>query len=68
MNTNWIPYQPKRHREKEFYDIKLRNGDIVECCYPNGESWYPFKPGKYWDTIKDYRVVEIRLCKHPLEK
>jgi hypothetical protein len=69
MNPNpWLDYQPKREREKEFYDIELRDGTIVPSCYPNGIHWNPWTRGnpdaKYRKPIADYRVVKIRLT-HP---
>lgn len=68
----WIEYQPARERDKEFYDIELRDGTICFCCYPNGVHWNPFIfDGKYTvpknagkGPIADYRVVRIRRT-HP---
>lgn len=68
----WIPYQPKREREKEFYDIMLRNGAIVECCWPNGvhftqiDGEFTRKAGK--GPYADYRVTHIRRCVHPMNR
>jgi hypothetical protein len=64
----WTPYQPRRNREKEFYDIKLRDGTVIGCCWPNGTHWHPTngvpkKAGK--GPIADYRVIEIRRCNPP---
>lgn len=67
----WIEYQPTRERDKEIYDIELRDGTIVRGCYPNGVHWNPIyshlypvpkKAGK--GPIADYRVVRIRRT-HP---
>jgi hypothetical protein len=68
----WVDYQPLRQREKEFYDIELRDGTIVMCCYPNGVHWNPWIFGDRYKvpkaagkrSIPDYRVVRIRLT-HP---
>jgi hypothetical protein len=60
--NDWIDYQPRRNRDKEFYDIMLRDGTILHCCYPNGVGWYP-ATGK---RIADYRVIKIRRCPHPI--
>lgn len=67
----WIEYQPRRQRDKEFYDIELRDGTIVFNCYPNGIHWnpwifdrvYPKKTAKIIGKgpVADYRVVRIRL-------
>ena len=38
----WNEYQPSHERDKEFYDIELRDGTIVFCCYPNGIHWNPW--------------------------
>jgi len=68
--SDWIPYQPRRAREKEFYDIKLRDGEIVECCWPNGIGWYPMHPEKRSKhcRIADYRVIAIRpVAVHPAD-
>lgn len=63
----WIEYQPDRDRDKEIYDIELRNGTIVQGCYPNGVCWNPMYSHKYptpkgigKGSIADYRVVRIR--------
>lgn len=68
----WVPYQPHRQRDKKFYDIKLRDGTIVECCWPNGLHFTPMggqqipkKAGL--PPYPDYRVIAIRLCKHPMD-
>jgi hypothetical protein len=69
LSGSWEQYQPKRARNKTFYDIKLRDGEIVECCWPNGIGWYPMHPNKSsrHHRIADYRVLEIRKCKHPCD-
>ena len=63
--NNWTPYQPARARDKKHYDIMLRNGEVVECCWPNGIHWNPMKASKH-NHIADYRVTHIRLCAHPI--
>lgn len=68
----WTDYQPHRQRDKEFHDIELRDGTIVQCCWPNGVHWTPMagpvprRAGK--GPIADYRVVRIRLCVHPMDR
>jgi len=68
----WVPYQPDRNRDKEFYDIKLRDGTVVFCCYPNGVHWnhmHPSAPPPRGCNrpIADYRVEAIRRCQHPMD-
>lgn len=60
----WTEYQPHRGRDKEFYDIELRDGTIIPSCYPNGIHWNPIFDDKHKKAIADYRVVRIRLT-HP---
>lgn len=68
----WIPYQPFRKREKAFYDIKLRDGTVIECCWPDAKYWNPAagsvprKAGK--PPFADHRVIQIRRCKSPDER
>jgi len=61
----WIPYDGER--EKEFYDIKLKNGEVIECCWPNSYYWNTvlISPSKVY---KDEEVEAIRTCQHPLER
>lgn len=61
----WEEYQPRREREKEFYDIRLRDGEVVCCCYPNGIHWNPMLPSNNGKLIADYRVTHIRFCQPP---
>jgi hypothetical protein len=67
----WIDYQPHRRRPKEFHDIELRDGTVIECCWPNADVWICMewsrsKPKR--SRFKDYRVVRIRRCTHPTGK
>lgn len=64
----WIEYQPKREREKELYDIRLRDGTELERCYPNGISWNAnlFGNNPKHERIADYRVTHIRLSEKGL--
>ena len=60
----WMPYQPKRDREKILYDIRLRDGTQLVQCYPNGNSWNAqifsdVNPLKY-QRVADYRVTHIK--------
>lgn len=66
-DKTWIDYQPHRQRPKEILDIMLRDGDIVEGCYPNADSWNPLvKAGnpKNFGPIKDYRVIKVKMSKY----
>ena len=62
---NWIDYQPHFQRPKEFLDILLRDGTIVECCWPNGGHFTAMieqKPEvKVRRPVADYRVVKVRI-------
>lgn len=60
----WVDYQPHRSREKEFYDVMLLDGAIVECCYPNGVHFTSMINGH---RVGDEEVARIRLCKHPFD-
>ena len=49
--------------EKEWYDIKLKTGEIVHQCWPNAGNFHAPSGIQYSGRT----VREIRLCKHPLE-
>ena len=49
--------------EKEWYDIKLKTGEIIHQCWPNAGNFHA-PIGKQY---KGRTVREMRLCKHPLE-
>lgn len=66
--STWKEYQPKREREKTFHDIKLRDGTVIACCWPNADAWTPLEGRHAGKTIKDYRVVAIRTCHHPMDE
>ena len=67
----WVDYHPNKDRDKQIYDIRLRDGTVVRGCYPNCESWnpifqhiWPAPKGHGNRPIADYRVVAIRRS-HP---
>lgn len=62
----WVDYQPHRNREKAFHDIRLRDGSVRLCCWPNSDVWNPWD-GKGGNPIKDYRVVSVRRCEPVLD-
>ena len=64
---DWKNYQPKREREKAFYDIQLRDGTVVECCWPNDDAWTCMRGPDSGKAFKDYRVVAIRKASHPMD-
>jgi hypothetical protein len=66
--NEWIVYQPLRTREKAFHDIKLRDGAVIECCWPNADAWTPMDGKHSGKSIKDYRVTHIRRCEHPMDR
>jgi len=49
--------------EKEWYDIKLKTGEIIHQCWPNAGNFHAPSGKQY----KGRTVREMRLCKHPLE-
>ncbi len=51
----WVPYNG--WRVKFQHDIRLRDGRVIENCYPNATAWHG-KEGRFTDE----EVVEIRLC------
>lgn len=56
---DWIKYDGDY--EKEWYDIKLVNGQIIEKCWPNAGNFHA-------PDGKQYKSIEyIRLCPHPLD-
>lgn len=58
--SEWIVYDGER--EKGFYDIELKTGEIVRQCYPNAYSWHEMN-----DTgcrvFKDEEVAKIKRIK-----
>ena len=58
----WVDYQPHQQRPKQFCDIELRDGTIIEGCWPNADTFTqmvePFK-----GQFKDYQVVKVKLSK-----
>lgn len=65
----WLDYQPTCYRDKEFHDIELMDGQVIECCWPNGHGWYALHPYKSSprDHYGDKEVKRIRLCEHPID-
>ncbi|AHI60203.1 hypothetical protein Ea357_053 [Erwinia phage Ea35-70] len=57
----WVPFES--YRLKDYYDIKLKTGEVYKCWYPNATAWSPRgelvegQPGR----VEDDDVVEIRL-------
>lgn len=51
--------------QKKIQDIKLKNGDVVEFCYPNAGMWNCMQKegnGKYYDKfIQNSDVEYVRL-------
>ncbi len=51
--------------EKSMQDIKLKNGDIVEMCWPNAGFWNVLRPGKYYDQeipVNEAEFVRLTHC------
>lgn len=55
----WFPYDGGRY--KDYYDLRLKTGEIIQNCYPNGNSWFPHSNKEGRNQIKDEEVAEIRL-------
>lgn len=51
----WFEYTGFRF--KDWYDIELDGGRIVEMCRPNADAWYPENA----DPIHDNDVSKVRL-------
>lgn len=60
----WVSYLGT-WRCKDNYQILLKDGRIVDYCYPNGESWFVQTPNHQEDVtehqFKDQDVLAIRL-------
>jgi hypothetical protein len=55
----WIPY-PGEY-EKEFYDIRLKDGRELKCCWPNAGKFC----AQNGTRVKEEYVTHTRLCGHP---
>ena len=55
----WFPYDGGRY--KDWYDLRLKTGEVIENCYPNASSWYPYHNPSNRGPIKDAEVEQIRL-------
>lgn len=66
----WVPYQPHQQRPKRFCDITLRDGTVMENCYPNGDAFFPSgkqQPGvKFVRRVADYRVTHVRVTRQEI--
>ncbi|WP_311763507.1 hypothetical protein [Proteus columbae] len=45
-------------RVKDWHDIRLLNGRVVKCCYPNATAWSEYHTG---ERFEDNEVAEVRL-------
>jgi len=66
----WIKFDG--NYEKEYYDVKLLTGDIVENCYPNAGDFHVLKENNNFAkgcVIEGGTVGEIRLSNYdPFKK
>lgn len=62
MESEWKSYNGEY--EKEWYDIELESGDIIEQCWPNA-GWFH---SEHSVMIRENRVKRFRLCDHPMSK
>lgn len=39
LTKEWSEFDHKKGYEKRMQDVKLKNGDILFCCWPNAGVW-----------------------------
>jgi hypothetical protein len=39
LSREWSKFNPEEGYEKAMQDVKLKNGDIIYGCWPNGGVW-----------------------------
>lgn len=55
----WVPYNTWRY--KDYYDIRLVTGEVVENCRPNSDSWITDLWSDDNRTFHDDEVTHVRL-------
>lgn len=65
LTKEWSDFIPTEGYEKQMQDVKLKNGDIMYCCWPNGGVWNVCKkdenPKYYGVTIDCIETAQVRL-------
>lgn len=65
LTKEWSDFIPAEGYEKEMQDVKLKNGDIMIMCWPNGGVWNCCqKEGneKYYGTwVNCIETAQVRL-------
>jgi len=64
MLESWIDYIPPRQLNKEFYDLRLRDGTVIPSCWPDGVHFTHFHTHEFY---ADYRILQIRRGSNPWE-
>jgi hypothetical protein len=64
MPEPWIDYIPPRKLNKEFYDLRLRDGTVIPTCWPDGVHFTHFHTREFY---ADYRILQIRRGNNPWE-
>ena len=62
-SDNWEAYQGEYWKRE--YDIKLKDGTIVENCYPNGGKFNSISDEHNQQDFDEKDVVEIRFSHRP---
>jgi len=62
-SDNWQPYTGEY--DKFEYDIKLKDGTIVENCYPSAGKFISISPQHDQQSFADTLVEEIRFSEKP---
>jgi hypothetical protein len=62
-SDNWQPYI--NDYDKFEYDVKLKDGTIVENCYPNGGKFNSISDLHNEQSFDETEVLEIRFSEKP---
>ncbi len=62
-SDNWQPYI--NDYDKFEYDVKLKDGTIVENCYPNGGKFNSISDLHDGQSFDESEVLEIRFSQNP---
>ena len=62
-SDNWQPYI--NDYDKFEYDVKLKDGTIIENCYPNGGKFNSISDLHSEQSFDESEVLEIRFSENP---